>query len=933
MLKAQYFSWGNEPQSIKWRQIKTDNFQVIYPSTHDSVAQRFTNLLEFVYDACGHSLGHAPAKISVVLHVNSTIANGSVAWAPKRMDIFDAPSQDIHSQDWLTQLAIHEFRHVVQTDKLNQGITNIIYFLLGEQGIGLVAGMYLPSWFLEGDAVATETALSNSGRGRQADFLKGLRAQFLEKGTYSYSKAYFGSYKHFVPDYYSMGYVLVGQTRLHYDNFIWDRVVTFAATHPLRITSFNQALKIETNMGKIDLYKTMMNKQLVQWKLDYEREIYKPYDTLTARNPKRFTNYRYPQRISDSYILAEKSGLADAPKIVKIDANGREQIFAHTSFKQSGEKFHTNSTQVVWCEVKPHPRWELKNYSTIYIKNAVDNSLSTIRTKKRLYAPNINRQGTKIVVVEIDNKSFYRLLVYDVATKKIVDSFLSPQQEFISSPAWNADGTKVVYIGLSDKGKRLVELSWEDKKLTELLAPTSDDIQNPIYWNDFVLYSSSYSGVDNIYALHIPTQEIHRVTVSAFGAKYPAVYNESLLFSDYTSDGYMVAQQSADPRAWHSIDAVKKYNYELARTLSYREQLPLDYAHIPDSVYESRRYSKLLNALNIHSWQPVYMDHDFARIYSLGMGFQIFSQNKLSSTEVVAGYRKNSSAVHSSFFAKIKYTGWYPKLSLQIEHGEYLAQEIAAPDTLRGYYSYNSLRGDVEVPFNFSSRSVYRSAQLKSQVLLTQYELQSQDIPEGKPENYFRPLIENATLMHSASLLMYRAVSPRDVALRLGFLVQSGFAHTIEKSPAPQSQYMIAEAAIFLPGLFRHHAIELYAGAEHYTDTTKLTMLSVIQHSRGGMLQTLKYSSATSTHINYTLPLCYPDLTLGTLLYVKRWYATAFVDYSWTTNRASSFTSVGVESVWQMHVLHHRYPISIKALAGYFEPKKTFFQFGFNLNL
>ena len=29
--QSQYFSWGTEPASIRWKQIQTDNFQVITP--------------------------------------------------------------------------------------------------------------------------------------------------------------------------------------------------------------------------------------------------------------------------------------------------------------------------------------------------------------------------------------------------------------------------------------------------------------------------------------------------------------------------------------------------------------------------------------------------------------------------------------------------------------------------------------------------------------------------------------------------------------------------------------------------------------------------------------------------------------------------------------------------------------------------------------
>ena len=38
--KAQYFQTGQDPSSIKWKQINTINFQVIYPEEFEKQAQR-----------------------------------------------------------------------------------------------------------------------------------------------------------------------------------------------------------------------------------------------------------------------------------------------------------------------------------------------------------------------------------------------------------------------------------------------------------------------------------------------------------------------------------------------------------------------------------------------------------------------------------------------------------------------------------------------------------------------------------------------------------------------------------------------------------------------------------------------------------------------------------------------------------------------------
>ena len=42
-----------------------------------------------------------------------------VVWAPKRMELFSIASTSKDYVDFYQHLAVHEFRHVVQTDKIN----------------------------------------------------------------------------------------------------------------------------------------------------------------------------------------------------------------------------------------------------------------------------------------------------------------------------------------------------------------------------------------------------------------------------------------------------------------------------------------------------------------------------------------------------------------------------------------------------------------------------------------------------------------------------------------------------------------------------------------------------------------------------------------------------------------------------------------------
>ncbi|MDR0941788.1 MAG: hypothetical protein LBM68_06130, partial [Bacteroidales bacterium] len=437
--QAQYFSWGNERGSTKWQHIETDHFQVIYPQGYDSVAQRFTRILHYAYSAVGKTLEHEPAKISVVLHSQSKISNGSMVLAPARIDVFDMVSQAQTPDDRWEEIAIHEYRHAVQMDKLNEGATRILYFLLGEQAPSAVAGLYLPSWFLEGDAVVCETALGNAGRGRTANFSMGLRAQLAQKQQFAYAKAYFGSYRDFVPDVYAMGYVLVANARSLYNPYLFAKVTENVALRPFSIRPFDNALRAQTGLTKLQLYDTTFKVQALEWQLLREREIHKPFDTIIAPSKKVYTDYTFAKRIHDTQMLVERSGLSQRRQLVLLtDGKKRVQVIANTALKPANEDFSTNNKWVVWAETRPNIRWELTNATTIYMYSLETKKKRKISSKMRLSAPAISQDNTQIVAVEIDASGAYNLQFYDVHSKEWILKIPLPQGEYALAPAWNA---------------------------------------------------------------------------------------------------------------------------------------------------------------------------------------------------------------------------------------------------------------------------------------------------------------------------------------------------------------------------------------------------------------------------------------------------------------------------------------------------------------
>src|SRR5512145_693884 len=207
VLTGQFYFTGSAPASTRWNEISTDHFRIIYPrGLHyeaDSLAGELENYLPYTLDDFAPSWKR---KVSVLLHNTSVLSNGYVTLAPRRMELVITPPQDSYAQSWMSQLAVHESRHVAQLNFINQGFTRYLSWIGGEIPPGIVSAQ-IPSWFYEGDAVYNETRLSGAGRGSIPGFEMPLRAILMEQeGFYSYDKAVYGSYRNFIPDIYRYGY-------------------------------------------------------------------------------------------------------------------------------------------------------------------------------------------------------------------------------------------------------------------------------------------------------------------------------------------------------------------------------------------------------------------------------------------------------------------------------------------------------------------------------------------------------------------------------------------------------------------------------------------------------------------------------------------------------------------------------------------------------
>ncbi|WP_321516478.1 hypothetical protein [Marinifilum fragile] len=965
---AQYFNTGQDPASIKWKQINTKEFQIIFPQESEDKARYVAALFEDLLHKGGKSLNRVPKKFSVVLHTHSANSNGLVAWAPKRMELYTTSAQNNDAQIWLDHLATHEFRHVVQMDKIEQGFTRVLNYVFGQQASAVVVGLYLPPWFMEGDAVCLETNMSESGRGRSPKFEQELRAQLLEKGEFSYDKAVNGSYNDYVTDRYKLGYYLVGKARANYGDRIWDNTLTNVARHPLGVVSFSNGIKKSLSVkrkqtklelqkkygkaedvdweqvqgakkysdGKLLLYFDTMQELLWEWKKQ-DTETDKSAFQLVSEREKYFTSKRIPQVTEQGDLIYLKHGLSDALCFERMDANGKSAKVLVPGFLSDIDYDYRNE-YLVWTESKQNIRWEHADKSILVIYNIKSKEKKTHRFKKSLFAPSFNIDASKIVAVSSDQKGDNSLVIIDHETGLIKQRVAAGKNEYFQTPQF-IDDENIVLIVLNDKGKQIVKLNLKSEKREELLSSGYADMSRPVPYGDYLYFNASFTGIDNIFALDLNTKKVYQVTSSRFGARDAYVdSNRNLYYSDYTSDGYLLAKTAVDKESWKEWKG-DFYQYPLAEQLSNQlgEKLNADTTNL--DRFEVKNYSKCANLFNFHSWAPIFVDGIEGKA---DVGISVASQNKLSTLLTTVGYKKEEGFDNGQFYANLSYRGWFPILDSKFTIGDRnttyatVAQRLQPEqmDTLLVNTEWKQWEWEnsISLPFNLSSGqyirklipkltySIVKFGDLNTQALAT---TQNNTLGIGEynfgDESFTQEIMEYQLFAYNIA-----KTAPRDVQYQWAQILEVNYRHS-PWGDRDLGNTWSAEGHLYFPGFVKHHGIKLYGGYQ-YRSLNHSRFSNMVKSPRG--MIDLYGKHIASVGADYAMPLFYPDWNLGPLAYFKRIKMNAFADYGYEKRYLENeegeifpfkndYFSTGVELRTDLHVLRFSAPLDLGVRLGY----------------
>lgn len=967
---AQFFVTGDDPGRLKWYSIETDNFKVIYPEGTDSLARVYAEKIEKfripVSLTTGYISGQGDGrKMPVVMHAYNA-ANGSVAWAPKRMDLFTLPSAyDPEPMPWSTMLTVHESRHVTQ---MQFGMTRAqkpFTWVFGEMWNILVSLVYPGISNMEGDAVITETAWTSSGRGRTADFLNYYWVAFDNGDFRNWNRWRFVSQVNNAPNYYSLGYLTIGGFRYLYDcPEYMNAAYNLAASRPYSLLAFRRTAEKLTGKKFNDAFEEVCDTMYTLWKADADaRKPYIPSEQVSA-DTRFYTEYKN-NTIAGNDIYAIKKGHINTPVLVRIDSTGKETRISSFASDAGRMQWDPSSKRLYWSETSTDKRWSLQTKSRIRYIEEGSGRKRTVRNPALLYNPALSDSRISATRYLQNGKSFIEII--DSNTGKTIQSIQAPDSLQLLESVWI--GEDIYATAISDNGYGI----YRTRDWKTILAPQPVKIKDFYVWNDELIFTCDRTGVNELYHLDPSTGNLTQKTSTRYGAEDFQYKGDWLYYSSQALDGKKIYRTPVDSLMNRSVNFSDIHHYHIAEAVTAQEKaIALEKEAETDkkvTISDPQRYGKFRNAFNLHSWAPVYVNVDnimnmsFDQIWqAASLGATGIFQNRLSTAVGEIGYSAhkdpyNPAKWRNSGHARFTYSGFYPIIEATVNFNDRAARQYNAyayifPDGKASMEIFSRelstpyIEGILStyIPFNFSSggwykglipKLTYRIGNDKFNTGLAVMKMEEQGIldQDGEYTSGYNPVFISHTagkntFRHSltGSLRGYTMLGTASSAVypKWGIGAEIGVSGSLESSLylSPMGYFYLYG---YVPGILAEQGFKLTLMTQQKLRSDAVFGQPIVSVLPRGLSSnaslaswiSIRNSNITKITLDYAVPIFIGDLSIGGPFFaIKRLVVSPHFDYSFIADKG--LFSVGGNIILDMHsILRFGWPCSFGVTMSY----------------
>lgn len=905
LAAAQFYLEENEPASVRWNQLETPAYRLVYPRGLDSMARAYAMLLEAVRAPVGAGIGvmpnqHYRTKMPVILHPYNLQSNGMVGWTPRIMSLYTTPSAEAPlPMPWAEHLVIHESRHAAQLQYANRGALKILHVLTGDLFAGAMASLYGGPSFFEGDAVLAETQLTFSGRGRSADFLSFFRMSLLTGDKRNYWRWRWGSQRYYTPDYYTLGYVTLAGigtywnapdfTKRYYDR-LFDRF--------LPLFNFQKTVRETTGLPFSRSFSALCDSLALDWRLrQAERGAPMPMWQLSP-TPRFFAEDRSVACLGDC-LYSVRSGMDRTAALVRTDTSGRSCRVAGLAASVGSIREDPVRGRLYWSEVRPDVRWGMKNYGEVwYWKPGQGRRRLTRGT--RYYHPSASSDGNCLAVSEYPVAGGSALLVLDADAGHVLRHYEAPAGMQLVESAWI--GEDIYVTGITEAGQGIYCAT---RGFETVVPPAYSQIRQLFPHGGRICFTGDADGQHELYAADPEAKTVEKWTETPYGATAfrfsPGA--DSLYYAALTPSGHLLCQTPAD-----SLPAPQRVfpgdgdACPMAGTGAVSRRPAENAPAYADSIGSPRPYSKAAHLFRFHSWAPLFVDYDaverlgFSSLSSVaGLGATAFFQNDLSTSSGFAAYHaypdENGVWRHAGT-VKYTYSGWYPviegRLTIDSSHPRqyYLHRHDPRGIALEyaGIEKFPSVSGQIRtyIPFNFSSGGWYRG-------VIPQLQLSLSNDMVAKGDNV--PL---GRMTVSARGYVSQGIPASCIYPRWGFGLEAGWSGRPGLSKLFCSNAYVS-AYGYLPALARTHGIKLTVLAQQQIGDALFSesYASTLPRGFSGYAGTYQFQSSYPFQSRITWDYAFPFAPLdasflGPLAYIRNFEATLHADYTWLRAKDAS---------------------------------------------
>ena len=899
---AQYYSWGADPTSFKWRQMRGEKYRVVYPDTARNTAERMMYYLDAVSKDISYGYIHPQMSIPFVVHPENMLSNGLVMWLPKRVEFLSTPAIEGYSMPWTKQLIAHEYRHAVQYNNLNRGIVKGLSYIIGQQSstIGL---LFMPLWMMEGDAVMSETEMSTFGRGLQPSFSMAYRAygDEITANLRRRDKWFCGSYKEFIPNHYNLGYFICRHGYNAYGANLGNDMAEITSRRPWMVISNTWVFKKLYGTTQPQLFVDTFTALNDHWKSLPKVEQSTEY--LPVAEPESYTTYSHPITMADGKIIALKEDLDTPSALVVIDSeSGSEQKLLHTGIISTRPMLGSDG-RLWWTEYRRSPLFAQRVTSRLYLYNTKTHRRSTIKSKANILYPTPMQQST-VAWVEYTADGSYHVVYHGGpnANKRVS---LQHGSE-IHGMAWDNTSEALYVIITDDNGMHIARV--EGNGIVAVTQPAYTTLSNLKAGDGKLYFGSIASGRDELHCLDIATGREYQMSTSTYGSFSPAPYDrERVVATSYDKRGYLPVFQSIDTT--HLVEYRPHPEQLLLPQSKPWGVVNLDTVRFDKVTANSmqakspqRRFSRIGHGINIHSWAPAsYNPYEIVEEskVAFNLGATLISQNLLSTTEgfVTWGWNREEGSIFKGTFryyglgVNLWVNGTYggKQTAYRIAYYDQSEQKVVWSD-LPQCHRYYSVSAGATLPLLLQRG--YHTSQM---TLSTAW-----GFSNGMTANVDKISLNNGKITNIKTIGYSEGI--QQLSFGIGFSDQVRMAHrdflppwavvlsasyTLSPSTNDLGHLAVLYGKLYTPGFAKHHSLSLAAsyqtsigGFQSEYVISQLTLKSTKLLPRGFSSRDINNKDYVATSLNYQLPVWYPDGGWGGVIYFKRLRLNVGGDYA-----------------------------------------------------